>query len=97
MNIIGQETSAPINSEPEAFTMKSNEKFYRDFDFSIPVVVIRCIEDSYIGLGVVRSLGRLGVPVYTVVPERKAPCAFSRYCNPYVVQIFVKKRLKTKY
>jgi D-aspartate ligase len=34
---------------------------------------------SHQGLGVIRSLGNLGVPVYTVIEDRFAPAALSRY------------------
>jgi D-aspartate ligase len=51
------------------------------FDTSVPALVLKL--DSYAlhhgGLGVVRSLGRLGIPVYGVYHERWAPTAASRY------------------
>ncbi len=52
---------------------------FSDCDFSTPVLILKCFEDSYIGLGIVRSLGRLGVPVYSVVNDTRAPANFSRY------------------
>jgi predicted ATP-grasp superfamily ATP-dependent carboligase len=33
------------------------------------------------GVGIVRSLGRLGVPVYGIDPNRFAPAFFSKYCR----------------
>jgi len=33
----------------------------------------------YGGLGIIRSLGMLGVPVFTVIEDRFAPAAVSRY------------------
>jgi predicted ATP-grasp superfamily ATP-dependent carboligase len=48
-------------------------------DNTTPVVVLR--SDSHGGLNIMRSLGRLGVPVYNVDPNRWAPSYFSRYCK----------------
>ena len=44
-----------------------------------PVVVLR--SDSHGGLNIIRSLGRLGVPVYNVDPNPWAPAFRSRYCR----------------
>lgn len=48
-------------------------------DTSTPVVVLR--SDSHGGLNIVRSLGRLGVPVHNVDPNPWAPTFRSRYCR----------------
>jgi len=48
-------------------------------DNTTPVVVLR--SDSHGGLNIMRSLGRLGVPVYNVDPNRWAPAFISRYCK----------------
>jgi D-aspartate ligase len=48
-------------------------------DVSTPAVVLVC--NRQVGLGIVRSLGRLGVPVYGVDDNRRAPAFFSRYCR----------------
>jgi D-aspartate ligase len=48
-------------------------------DTSLPVLVLQM--DHYGSLGVMRSLGRLGVPVYGVHPTRWPVAAFSRYCR----------------
>jgi D-aspartate ligase len=48
-------------------------------DTSTPVVVLK--SDSHGGLNVIRSLGRLGVPVYNVDPNAWAPAFLSRYCK----------------
>src|SRR3954467_7436689 len=48
-----------------------------------PVVVLNVFRDG--GLGVVRSLGRLGVPVYAVHKDRFAPAFFSRYCTERLI------------
>lgn len=48
-------------------------------DASTPVVVLR--SDSHGGLNIMRSLGRLGVPVFNVDPGRWAPANWSRYCQ----------------
>lgn len=43
-----------------------------------PAVILSCPHHG--GLGVTRSLGRLGVPVFNVDANRWAPALFSRYC-----------------
>lgn len=48
-------------------------------DTSTPVVVLRSVHHA--GLGITRSLGRLGVAVYTIDPDRRAPVFASRYCR----------------
>jgi D-aspartate ligase len=48
-------------------------------DTSTPVVVVACPHHG--GLGVTRSLGRLGIPVYVVDSNRWAPALHSRYCR----------------
>ena len=51
-------------------------------DVSVPVVVLRGVESASHGaLGVVRSLGRLGVPVYAVAPNPRTAAFCSRYCR----------------
>ena len=53
------------------------------FDTTVPALVLKT--DSYAlhhgGLGVVRSLGRLGIPVYGVYQERFVPAAVSGYLS----------------
>jgi D-aspartate ligase len=53
------------------------------FDTTVPALVLKV--DSYAlhhgGLGVVRSLGRLGIPVYGVYRERLIPAAVSSYLS----------------
>ena len=48
-------------------------------DTSTPVVVLRSVHHA--GLGISRSLGRLGVGVYTIDPDRWTPAFASRYCR----------------
>lgn len=52
-----------------------------DMDQSVPALIIKV--GSYPwhhgGVGAIRSLGRLGVPVYAVVEDRRTPAAVSRY------------------
>src|ERR1700726_3959515 len=49
---------------------------------STPVVVLRGVESASHGaLGILRSLGRLGVPVYVVAPHARTAAFFSRYCS----------------
>src|SRR5215813_258649 len=51
----------------------------KHIDTSLPVLVLQM--HHYGSLGVMRSLGRLGVPVYGVHPTRWPVAAFSRYCR----------------
>ena len=48
-------------------------------DYSTPVLVLQ--SGHHGGLGIVRSLGRLGVPVYCAGPSRWEPSGNSRYCR----------------
>jgi D-aspartate ligase len=51
----------------------------KHIDTSFPVLVLQM--DHYGALGVMRSLGRLGVSVYGVHPTRWPVASFSRYCK----------------
>jgi D-aspartate ligase len=48
-------------------------------DTSLPVLVLQMQHHG--ALGAMRSLGRLGVPVYGVHPTRRPVASFSRYCR----------------
>lgn len=48
-------------------------------DSSTPAVVLVC--HHHVGIGIVRSLGRLGVPVYGIDSDPFSPAFFSRYCR----------------
>lgn len=48
-------------------------------DTSTPAVVLVC--HHHVGLGIVRSLGRLGVPCYGVDADRFSPALWSKYCR----------------
>jgi predicted ATP-grasp superfamily ATP-dependent carboligase len=48
-------------------------------DISIPVVILRA--HGHGALGILRSLGRLGVAAYVVDPDPMAPAFISRYCQ----------------
>src|SRR5438132_14008973 len=51
-------------------------------DASTPVVVLRGVESASHGaLGILRSLGRLGIPVHLVACDSQTPGFFSRYCK----------------
>src|SRR3569623_1744689 len=54
-------------------------------DVVIPAVVVGGV-DSGGGLGLVRSLGRAGVPVIVVEQDRFAPALHSRYARKYIVE-----------
>lgn len=53
----------------------------------MPVVVLKMVLDDYAHgrLGVIRSLGRLGVPVYALHESRRTPAAFSRFSREDLV------------
>jgi len=48
-------------------------------DTSLPVLVLQMQHHG--ALGAMRSLGRLGVPMYGVHPTRRPPASFSKYCR----------------
>jgi D-aspartate ligase len=52
-----------------------------DMDVTVPVLVLKLSRNvlQHGTLGVIRSLGSLGVPVYALVEDRFAPAAMSRY------------------
>jgi D-aspartate ligase len=55
-------------------------------DIATPVVVLRGVESASHGaLGILRSLGRLGVPVHLVACDSKTPGFVSRYCKGSLV------------
>jgi D-aspartate ligase len=49
------------------------------WDVSVPAVVLNLF--NHCGLAVVRTLGRLGVPVYGIHEDRRVPALRSRYCR----------------
>jgi len=57
-------------------------------DSSTPVVVLPGARQG--GLGIVRSLGRLGIPVYMIDPDPAAPALHTRYCRGKFVHNFEK-------
>lgn len=58
-----------------------------DFDTSVPLLVVKIgpYPLHHGGVGVIRSLGRRGVPVYAVTESRATPAALSRYLRGRVV------------
>ena len=55
-------------------------------DATTPVVVLRGVESASHGaLGILRSLGRLGVPAYLVACDAGTPGFYSRYCKGSLV------------
>ena len=47
-------------------------------DTSTPVVILKCVAHGPVGI--VRTLGRLGIPVYAIHSNRQTPAFSSRYC-----------------
>jgi D-aspartate ligase len=56
-------------------------------DITVPVLVFKLSRNviQHGPLGIIRSLGRLGVPVYAIVEDRFAPAATSRYLSGALV------------
>ena len=52
---------------------------WAEFDVGVPAVVLKLHRINHAGLGIVRSLGRVGVPVYSSHNERFNPIMASRY------------------
>jgi len=52
-----------------------------DFRNAVPALILKIggYPIHHGGLGIIRSLGTLGIPVYTVIEHRLAPAALSRY------------------
>jgi len=57
--------------------MRQNKRAIAIEDTSVPVVVLNLF--THCGVGVIRSLGRLGVPIYCVHANSTAPSLRSRY------------------
>ena len=53
------------------------EHSMRDIDNSTPAVLLKSVAHG--GLGIARSLGRLGIPVYTIEADLWTPAFYSRY------------------
>lgn len=62
---------------------KQDSAVFKGYDFSTPVVILKNEEDSHVGLGIIRSLGRLGVPVYSMISDSRASASFSRYSDTF--------------
>ena len=72
-----QEVSSDVNS---FYELRNNRFFsWRKINTSTPVVVLRM--EDYGSLGIVRSLGSLGVNVFGVDKNKHALASASRYCN----------------
>src|SRR5712692_7600487 len=52
-------------------------------DNSTPVVVLNALHQG--GVGITRTLGRLGIPVYNVAPDALTPALSSRYCQKRLI------------
>ena len=63
--------------------IKQDNAVFNGYDFSTPVVILKNEEDSHVGLGIIRSLGRLGVPVYSMISHPRASASFSRYSHTF--------------
>lgn len=61
--------------------MSRSSRALAGVDTSVSAVVLKMVLDNYAHgrLGVIRSLGRLGVPVYSLQESRRTPAALSRH------------------
>ena len=59
----------------------SDEEIAADFDRSIAALVLNFSEDQFAHgtLGIIRSLGRLGIPVFNILRLPRLPIEASRY------------------
>ena len=59
-----------------------------DADSSVPALLVKIGQYPlhHGGLGVIRTLGRIGVPAYAITEDRWTPVAVSRYCAGRFVQ-----------
>jgi D-aspartate ligase len=51
----------------------------KSIDLNTPLVILRSI--AHTPLGILRSLGRLGVPTHVVHRDQRSPAFYSRYCQ----------------
>ena len=58
--------------------MSKNSTQVKISETSVPVVILKL--EHHLAIGIVRSLGRMGVPIYGVDPSRWSPSLHSRYC-----------------
>jgi hypothetical protein len=56
-------------------------------DVSTPVVVLTMY--NHLGLGLVRSLGRLGIPLHCIHPDPAVPAMRSRYISGKLIRDFI--------
>src|SRR5581483_11382093 len=63
--------------KPTFETGRNSKYTIGNIDTSTPAVVLKSVAHG--GLGIVRSLGRLGIPVYTVEANPWTPAFYSRY------------------
>jgi len=73
------EPAAPKSSSASPVTLES-------CDVSTPVVILGA--NTHGSLGIMRSLGRLGVPVHAVCSPPRGPASFSAYCQSTAVWDF---------
>lgn len=66
-----------------ALSPAAGESLRGHVDRTVPAIVLKFDRNVFHhgGLGVIRSLGRLGVPVYGVQEDRWAPAGASRYLH----------------
>jgi D-aspartate ligase len=60
-------------------TVSQNPVQVKISDTSVPVVILKL--EHHLAIGIVRSLGRMGVPIYGIDPSPWSPSLHSRYCR----------------
>jgi D-aspartate ligase len=83
----GRQADRKMTIETGGFPARSHVPARRrrisELDTSTPVLVLsaspRARRSPHGGLGILRSLGRLGIPVYTVDSNPRGPASYSRY------------------
>jgi D-aspartate ligase len=78
----GERTTGARPSAP-SMLRSTGDGWMEQVDTDTPVVVLtaspRARRSPHGGIGIVRSLGRLGVPVFTVDSDPRGPASYSRY------------------
>lgn len=68
-----------IKAIPSFINTNSNGNMWKVINRSVPAVVLKL--EHYEGLGIVRSLGKLGIPVYGIDAAKLSHSSLSRYCK----------------
>lgn len=84
------EPAADGISEEKADNRRQPTIVHESYETSTPVVILG--GNTHGSLGIMRSLGRLGVPVHAVCSPPRGPASFSAFCKSRVVWDFAHAR-----